>query len=66
MNKSTEDLIKDGEFVAELTNDEEFCEFVLRHAEEAIVDASVEDLAMFGFGNLEDAIESYREHLEEK
>jgi hypothetical protein len=56
MDKSTEDLIKDGEFA----------EFVLREAESTIVHASVEELAVFGFGSLEDAIESYRERLELK
>jgi hypothetical protein len=66
MEKSTEDLIKDGEFVVELTNDNEFCEFVLRGAEDTMIHASVEDLAVFGFGSLEDAIESYREHLNAK
>jgi hypothetical protein len=66
MNKNTEDLIKDGEFVAELTSNDEFCDFVLREAEDTIGYASVEELAVFGFGSLEDAIESYRAYLEAK
>jgi hypothetical protein len=66
MEKSTADLIKDGEFISELINDNEFCEFILREAERTIVHASVEDLAVFGFGSLEDAVDSYRECLEAK
>jgi hypothetical protein len=66
MEKSVKELIKDGGFAAELTNDGGFCEFILREAEDTIVHASIEDLAVFGFGSLEGAIESYRERLKAK
>jgi|GEM_PF-3258334 len=64
MEEGTENLIQDGNFTQELIGDMDFCDFVLREAERTIVHATVEELAIFGFGNLEDAIEAYREHKE--
>jgi len=47
-------------------DDLEFCEFVLREAENTIVHATVEELAEFGFGSMEDAIKAYNEQVEER
>lgn len=66
MGKIAQDLIMGGEFADELVNDEEFAEFVLREAERTIVHATMEELAVFGFGTLEDAIEAYQKHLDAK
>lgn len=66
MDKSNKDLIKDGEFAKELVSDNGFAEFILRRAEGTIVDATLEELAIFGFGNLEDAIKAYQERLDAK
>ncbi len=51
--------------VAELLENEEFLEFVLRAAEDMIVHATTEDLAVFGFGSLDDAIEAFAMHKAE-
>lgn len=64
--EETDGLINDGEFAEALTDDTGFCEFVLREAERTIVHATIEELAVFGFGSLRDAINSYQEHLNAK
>jgi hypothetical protein len=64
--KRFKNLINDGEFAKELTTDIEFAEFVLREAEDTLVYASLEELAVFGFGSLEDAIGAYQAHQETK
>jgi hypothetical protein len=42
----------------------EFLEFLLCEAEATLVHATAEDLAVFGFGSIEDAVEAYKEHTE--
>lgn len=64
MENQDEFLIKDDEFSPELVADEEFYYFILKEAEDMIAECSLEDLAKFGFGNLEDAVEAYKEHIE--
>ena len=47
---------------AELFANEEFLEFVLRSAEDMLIHATPEDLAVFGFGSVQDAIEAFAAH----
>lgn len=66
MRKSKKQLIKDGQFAEELVSDDEFAEFVLHEAEHAITYCSLEELAVFGFGGLEEAHEAYQAHKSTK
>jgi hypothetical protein len=43
------------------TDNPTFMEFVLREAEATLVHATVEELAMFGFGSIEAAIEAFKQ-----
>lgn len=64
MRRSDKQLIKDGEFAEELVNDDEFAEFILHAAEHMLTNCTLEELAVLGFGTLEDALEAYQEQLE--
>lgn len=50
--------------VAEFFKDIEFLEFISREAEKMLAHTTDEDLAIFGFGSVEDAIEAFKEKRE--
>jgi hypothetical protein len=51
----------EGREITELFANNEFLEFVLRGAEGMLAHATGEDLAVFGFGSVEAAVEAFEE-----
>jgi hypothetical protein len=47
--------------IALYTDNPDFMDFVLRHAEAMLVHATIEELATFGFGDIQSAIEAFKQ-----